>query len=301
MQDSQSRAAEPPVPETRELPDLGAETRLVLMPVDPYLIYAYWNVALNRLDAAKTLFEEDEPWVGVLRFHDITGVDFDGVNSRSSFDVDVDLPGGRRYVRLWAPERKYCADLGLRGKDGRLVALVRSNVVETPPAWPHVAVEETAMVVEPDAQTASPADLPPAAASLVPGPRPSGRGSPEEPPVVLQPPPRKYPTAAEPPAPSGAPEQSSAPAVPAAATPPDAGEVLNRRIAQLSALRDEPLLEPVDRSGHAGQQSSEGPHNDALAAAAAGAGPRSDLTAMSEAEFVPGVSSALLGSRPPEK
>ncbi len=151
MTDGDARAAEPLAAETGEVPDLGEDNRLVLMAVDPYMVFAYWNVTSQRIEAAEALFDQDELEAHVLRFHDTTGIDFDGVNSRSSFDVKIHMEARKWYVRLWSPETRYCADIGLRGRDGRLVALVRSNLVETPAAWPHVRVDEAAALVEQDA------------------------------------------------------------------------------------------------------------------------------------------------------
>ena len=142
-------AAEPLALETGDLPSLDQGTSVVLMAVDPYHVHAYWTVAASRIEAARTLLADDaaEPQA-VLRFHDLTGPGFDGVNAHSSFDVDVYIPSKNWYVHLWSPEKRYCVDLGLRGKDGRFVALARSNVVDTPPVWPRAAVEEAALRVE---------------------------------------------------------------------------------------------------------------------------------------------------------
>lgn len=224
MTDGDAGAVGPLAFETGELPDLGEDNRLVLMAVDPYLVYVYWNITSRRIEAAQALFEKDELEGHVLRFHDTTGIDFDGVNSRGSFDVKIHLDAGKWYVRLWSPERRYCADIGLRGKDGRLVALVRSNLVETPAAWPHVRVDEAAALVEqgaPEGQTALEAE-PPAAA----------------------------------------PEPVRA----------DSRQVLERKVAEVAALRDEPLAPAPE-----------------------------DLTGISERNFTPGISSVILGARRPGK
>jgi hypothetical protein len=231
MTDGDAGAAEPLAFETGELPDLSEDNRLVLMAVDPYLLYAYWNVTSTRTEAAKALFEEDELEGHVLRFHDTTGIDFDGVNSRSSFDVSIQLDVRRWYVRLWSPEKRYCADIGLRAKDGRLVALARSNMVETPPDWPRVKVDEAAGLVE--------------------------QGEPE----------------------AGA-AQAAQPPEPAPQPAANSHEVLERKLAEVSALREEPLaLEPEPAPSEKG-----------------GSG-HGDLTQMSEKSFSPGVSSVLLGKR----
>ncbi len=253
MTDADGGAAEPLAFETGELPDLGEDDRLVLMAVDPYLVYAYWNITPHRIEAAQALFGQDELEAHVLRFHDTTGIDFDGVNCGNSFDVKIHLDAGKWYVRLWSPERRYCADIGLRAKDGRLVALVRSNLIETPAAWPHVKVDESAALVEqgaPESEMALEAEPPavaleaePAAAAL------------EVEPVA------EVALAAEP-----------AAQVPA---PAHAGSrlVLARKLAEVAALRDEPLPSAPPGNG-------EG-----------------DLTEIAEKSFVPGISSVILGSR----
>lgn len=228
--------AEPLLLETGELPDLGEDTRVVLMAVDPYLVHAYWNVAPGKIEAARALLADAEREAKpVLRFHDMTGIEL-------SFDVEIDLRAGNWYVRLWSPEKRYCVDLGLLGKDGRFSALARSNVVQTPPAWPQVKAEEAALLVEPASprnETASPAPAAeaPAAASEISAPRPAG-----------------------------------------------AGAVLSERLAEMAALRGQPLPEPREpalprRPAPAGEE------------------PCSDLTEMSERKFSAGTSSGLLGSR----
>src|ERR1700690_2302602 len=91
MTDAEGGAAEPLAFETGELPDLGKDNRLVLMAVDPYLVYAYWNLTSDRIAAAQALFGEDEIEAHILRFHDTTGIDFDGTNCGTSFDVKIQL------------------------------------------------------------------------------------------------------------------------------------------------------------------------------------------------------------------
>jgi hypothetical protein len=206
-----------------ELPDLNEDNRLVLMAVDPYLVHAYWNVSAGRIEAANGLFDEEDLEAAVLRFHDVTGIAADDVSCHASFDVDVQLEAGKCYARLGAPERRYRADLGLRAKDGRLVALVRSNPIEMPPAWPHVKVDDAATLVEP----------PPAAPQV-------------EPAIAF----------AEPPA-----------------APPDSHQVLERKLAETAALREEPLPPAVESAAQA------------------------DLAALGERNLTPGISSLLVGAR----
>jgi hypothetical protein len=103
--------------EPGELPACYGKSRLVLLPVDPYLMYVYWELA------------DPPPAAGaraVLRVYE----------AGRPFDVEVDLAAGKWYVHLWSSDKVYQADLGLRGVDGAFVILAQSNTVNTPPANP---------------------------------------------------------------------------------------------------------------------------------------------------------------------
>jgi len=116
-----------PIPlEPGELPASYGKNRLVLLPVDPYLMYTYWELA----SAAP-------PTTGaraVLRFHE--SPISSGVEVSRPFDVEVELAAGNWYVHLWSPEKIYHADLGIRSEDGTFLSLAQSNTVRTPPAGP---------------------------------------------------------------------------------------------------------------------------------------------------------------------
>ena len=125
-----------PVPPTsaqpEELPKSYGETRVVAMAVNPYLVHIYWE-----LDPKQAPRKASRAAVGCLRFSDTTRGE-----SPSSFDVNVDLAAGNWYVQLWSPERRYWVELGVNREGGKFVPLARSNVVETPRAWPIAEVEE---------------------------------------------------------------------------------------------------------------------------------------------------------------
>jgi hypothetical protein len=110
--------------------------RIVLLPVDPYLIHAYWILSPENIAAVwlrlRTEYEQPET---VLRFYG-DRLASDRSNGLHSFDVRIDLNAPNWYVHLWAPDKSYYADLGLRMKDGRFLSFVRSNVVEMPRIGP---------------------------------------------------------------------------------------------------------------------------------------------------------------------
>jgi hypothetical protein len=109
-----------PLPlEPGELPASYGRNRLVLLPVDPYLLYAYWELAGDAPPTAGA-----RP---VLRFEETPG---------RPFDVEVDLAAGNWYVHLWSAGKSYRAELGVRSEDGAFVSLAHSNTVQTPIAGP---------------------------------------------------------------------------------------------------------------------------------------------------------------------
>jgi hypothetical protein len=140
-----------PPKEPSEFPHFHENPRVVLLPVNPYLVHVYWEVAQDDLKEIKKLLGRPalraQP---VLRFSDVTCIIFDGTNAHSQFDVDIDLGAGNWYVHLWAPGKSYFVDLGLRTQDGQFHPLARSNIAETPRAWPSGKAEETYMLVEGD-------------------------------------------------------------------------------------------------------------------------------------------------------
>ena len=273
-----------PVPiEPGDLPSSYGGKRLVLLPVDPYLIHVYWDVSSTAPPAAGA-----RP---VLRFHESPaspGAHADMHQSRP-FDVDVHLAAGRWYVHLWSPDKIYCADLGWRGEDGAFIPLARSNTVRTPPAWacPAGPVEagapSPALHVEPPPVDVAPeSPLPALHVEL-----PPVDVAPEAPPCEAIP----------------VPTPSAQP--PAALAPPraDASAHLQRRLAELFAIRGElpPLPERLDVSFPAPFEAGEEIPDELFPLDSPLSPPWSDLqaidlTQLSEERFTPGVSSEREGS-----
>jgi hypothetical protein len=94
-----------------EFPAGYGDNRIVLMVRDPFWIYAYWETKDRRQEK-------------ILRVYD--------TENWQSFDIE--LTGGARswYIRVPAPNRTYCVDIGYYGSDGKFIALIRSNWVTTP-------------------------------------------------------------------------------------------------------------------------------------------------------------------------
>lgn len=134
--------AQPPLT-TQELGAVSAEvaaffpqpferTELVLLVIDPRNVHAYWHVRNDDMARAAAAAGQGAPMV--LRVYDITYIDFARSRPHSYFDLQVHWLQNTWYIGLWEDAKSYIADLGLRRRDGSLVALARSNVIETPRA-----------------------------------------------------------------------------------------------------------------------------------------------------------------------
>ena len=136
---------------TGDLSESYPETQVVLLPVDPYLVHVYWEVSPVHLKKAKVeLGDEYARSRAVLRCHDVTNIVFDGTNAHGFFDVRVDLRAKGRYVDLWSPEKSYFVELGFESESGRFFPIARSNISETPSAWPAPKADADYMLVQGD-------------------------------------------------------------------------------------------------------------------------------------------------------
>ena len=120
------------------------KTELVLMPVDPFLIYAYWDFSPKDWEKVRLL---QRPVV--LRAYDVTMIQFDGTNAHHYFDVPVSLEAQNWYVHLWSAEKSLCADLGWLLPDGSFHLIVRSNIIQTPRAGVSIFEESRWVEVQP--------------------------------------------------------------------------------------------------------------------------------------------------------
>lgn len=120
-----------------DLPDSYGETKAVLMAIEPYLLHVYWEVTSEELEKAKHWSGDDHAQSqAILRFYDVTNPIVDNGTPHSFFDMDIDLNSRSRYVHLWSPDKSYFVELGFKTGDGRFFPIVRSNVAQTPSAWP---------------------------------------------------------------------------------------------------------------------------------------------------------------------
>lgn len=99
------------------------EDRITLMTVNPWKLFAYWEVKENTLSKIKGTL--------VLRVYDVTGIYFDGKNANLVFDVPVYGRIGDSYIGV-GPDKAFIVDIGAVSKAGDFVAIARSNQASTP-------------------------------------------------------------------------------------------------------------------------------------------------------------------------
>jgi hypothetical protein len=135
------------VPLVHEPPVSYGEDRISLLVRDPYWVHVYWDISREALLRAKGILKDE--WFearSILRVHDVTGVDFDGGNSNSYFDIPVEGGATNWYINTRVPNRSYCVEIGLLSRSGRFVLLARSNVATTPRDAPSDVIDEKWMI-----------------------------------------------------------------------------------------------------------------------------------------------------------
>ena len=105
--------------------------RLVLMVIDPFSAFAYWEVPTKAVQQARGWLG-DQSAVLLLRFYELSVVGPQGRRTGQSFDVEIPTEAGNHYLNVWEPGRSLVAELGLRNSSGSFLALIRSNEIELP-------------------------------------------------------------------------------------------------------------------------------------------------------------------------
>lgn len=140
------------------------------MPVDPFLVHAYWRGVPEEAGETREGSEDAEGSPrAVLRVHDLSAGKDAGALPEGFFDVAIDLASQNWYVHLLKPIRTCLVEIGLVRSDGRFTPLARSNSIDLPAAAPFEETKESRLMVPGDPQVAPPLPEPPR-----PGPPPPG-------------------------------------------------------------------------------------------------------------------------------
>lgn len=104
---------------------------LVLLPVDPEHLYAYWNLGDDKPDATPKIDSENQL---TLRIYPEPNKNTDILKTKPWFDVAIDSTQAQQsvFLSMQAHETAYSATIGKRFPDNSLVPFVHSNITHVP-------------------------------------------------------------------------------------------------------------------------------------------------------------------------
>lgn len=104
---------------------------LVLLPVDPDNLYAYWNLGVDNLNTTQKNDSENQL---TLRIYSEPNKNTDITKTTSWFDVAINNAQAQQKVFLpsWAHETAYHATIGKRYPDNSLAPFAFSNITHVP-------------------------------------------------------------------------------------------------------------------------------------------------------------------------
>ena len=132
------------------LPEFYGEDKIVLMPKNPKWAYVYWEITPERVERAKYEFGDYivNNSVPTIRVYDVSMVNFDGSNSNSYFDIELEDGIKEWFIGGLNPNATYVTDYGLKTNGGTFITLLRSEPTATPSDSVSVNIDEEWMMVE---------------------------------------------------------------------------------------------------------------------------------------------------------
>lgn len=114
------------------LPQFYGEDLLVILPRDPYCIFAFWELGQTAREALEEqVGAEQRPGLSLqLRVFKHAGNNEEIVESY--FDLSPGWEDGSRYIPVPEADRLYHAELGWTPAQGSFQALLHSNSIRTP-------------------------------------------------------------------------------------------------------------------------------------------------------------------------
>ncbi|VAW40096.1 hypothetical protein MNBD_DELTA03-466 [hydrothermal vent metagenome] len=113
--------------ESPSLPASYGKTSLFLMTVDPYSAHLIWEV--DTADMTRLNQKGCRP---LIKLHDITENSSQTHNTRTSFEIEINIDDKKGYITLPKAGRTYSAELGFKNAAGHFSTLAQSNSSEAP-------------------------------------------------------------------------------------------------------------------------------------------------------------------------
>lgn len=107
--------------------DYGAE-KLVMLPIDPQFGFVYWDFKASTLEHAFAYKNANL----ILRFHDVTNINFNGYNANESWDVKVYGHRGTWYLNHDRGDRYLIVEIGVLEYNGTFTPFAKSNLTYFP-------------------------------------------------------------------------------------------------------------------------------------------------------------------------
>lgn len=120
-----------------DLPQWYDRNQMVIMVVDPYTIYTYWELSFSQWDALNNRQL-------ILRLYE-SNMDQE-FESQPRLLESIILPPFTEnwYFNSLQPVRRFQAELGFElASNNRFFSIIKSNVVEIPPAAPYTTTHQT--------------------------------------------------------------------------------------------------------------------------------------------------------------
>lgn len=142
-------APEPQREQREEWPEQYGRNRIALLARDPEWLFSYWEIVAEKLEEARKYFgPEWEATRTILRVYDISGIDFNGANARSFFDIELKGNATNWYIHAGKPNADFIVDIARVSPSGKFFVLARSNKVRTPRSRPSDVIDEEWMSLD---------------------------------------------------------------------------------------------------------------------------------------------------------
>ncbi len=116
------------------LPSNYGDNKIVILPRDPLMIYAYWEINESKKAEVERKFGRDifQKVPYTLRIYDVTNIDFNGLNAHRFFDIELSSEANNWYININESGKSCCVDIGLRITGEDFFILARSNIITLP-------------------------------------------------------------------------------------------------------------------------------------------------------------------------
>ena len=117
-----------------KFPQGYGDNKIVILVRDPWWIFAYWEIRHDKEESVigKIKAAGDSPAKYILRIYDITGINFNGKNAHSYFDIELKGLANSWYINAGSPDKRWVVEIGIVTKKRNFYSLARSNAVRTP-------------------------------------------------------------------------------------------------------------------------------------------------------------------------